>query len=199
MDQFWWLKVTQHPSKLQTCTCIHTEPIYSHVCVQGTPQNMMRKCWRRDLKNALHSVSCLLPKRVINIAFEQSAFWEMTIIYDIRHVVCFKLIIYRLLAGVNFPMICMHVHAIEKTPKRTFWNVIYPRNMTIKIHWFISRFAILDMAYNLKKRYDYRVYESTTLNKNAFCKSRKRDVKVPCTQTWLHVSFYYFVHLSLLW
>ena len=28
--------------------------MYSHVCIQGTPQNVIRKYWKHDLKNALH-------------------------------------------------------------------------------------------------------------------------------------------------
>ena len=44
------------------------------------------------------------------------------------------------------------------------------------------------VSYNIvctvKTRYDYRVFEYTAVNKNAFCKSRKRDAKVPYMQTY---------------
>ena len=77
-------------------------------------------------------------------------------------------IIYRLLAVVNMPMISMHVHAIDMTPK-TFWNAICPRNMTIQIHWFIPRFENAVWLSRCRMR--------RVKNKNSFCKSIKRDKK----------------------
>ena len=52
--------------------------------------------------------------------------------------------------------------------------------MTIQIHWFIPRFAILHIACNVKTQYDYRVCAAWI--KNSFCKYR--DEKVPYTQTY---------------
>ena len=49
--------------------------MYSHVCVQTTPQNAIRKCQIRDFKNALHLyLLVLLPKRVIKNSLQQSSF-----------------------------------------------------------------------------------------------------------------------------
>ena len=98
---------------------------------------------------------------------------EMTILSDK------KLIIYRLLVGVNFPMISMHVHAIDT--QKPSENAICQRNLTIKIHLFIPRF--LHIACNAKTQYDYRVFECTALNKISFCISRKRDKNLPYAQT----------------
>ena len=65
--------------------------------------------------------------------------------------------------------------------------------MTIQIHLFIPRFAILHIACNVKTRYDYRVYESTALNQNAFCKSRKRNVMhADITVLYVSVMLCYF-------
>ena len=62
-------------------------------------------------------------------------------------------------------------HDTKKPLKR-----ICPCNMTIKIHWFIPRFAILHIACNVKTQYDHRVSNArfenhkNTMNRYPACR-----------------------------
>ena len=67
------------------------------------------------------------------------------------------------LADVNLPPISTHVeykilHVIDKMPKKLL-KCDLPTQYDIEIHWFVPRFAMLQIACDVKTQYDYRVLE----------------------------------------